>query len=180
MSARASQANWVVAGGAEGEVGHCQRCGEGFRMELPQRIEIVVAASKAFVKIHARCPDTGQKHPSPATLDEWFRGRDTGISSLTIFHVMTGRPTKASAFGYAVPHDPSDFGRCYRLLQLCPEWIPRLSEVSAKFPAWKGLIENWPALTERYEQAMRTPKAPAHEMYNLMQTLIGRAEKGAA
>ena len=90
--------------------------------------------------------------------DQWLYGSDTGSSSKTIFGVMTGKPVGNGAF----PWDPDDFGRCYRLLNLFPEWLPRLSEVSAKFPKWAGLVAIWPDLTAMFEAKKN------REMYALM------------
>lgn len=85
-----------------------------------------------------------------SAIDAWIAGCDTGISSKTIFSVMTGRPFM-SDFRPDIPHDPDDFGRCYRLLEKIPEWRARMPEVAEKYPAWKGLVENWEGLTAMYE-----------------------------
>ncbi len=149
-----SKCAWVQCGGKPGEVAFCGRCGKGLSLSLPIRIEIYVAASKAFLKIHSKCKE-GDHFEKPATTPlEWATGRDTGTSSLTIYHVMTGNPSHHSC--YDTPADPSDFGRCYRLLKLFPSWIPRLPEVSERFPKWKPLIDNWALLTKMYEEALVT------------------------
>jgi len=58
----------------------------------------------------------------------WAVNGDTGISSKSIMAHMTGNE-KADAFGIQPPSDSSDRGRCIRLLELIPEWIPRLNEM---------------------------------------------------
>lgn len=68
---------------------------------------------------------------------EWLLGHDTGISSLTICAVLSGKHGIAAEvarghFGADIPHDPADFGRCYRLLQAIPEWRARLEEVAPR------------------------------------------------
>lgn len=56
---------------------------------------------------------------------QWLLSDDTGLSSKSLCSFMlnialtTGIP----------PSDASDRGRCIRLLQLIPEWIPRLPEL---------------------------------------------------
>jgi hypothetical protein len=69
----------------------------------------------------------------------WIMGGDKGSSSETIWAVMTGaecpRPSR--------PLDASDFGRCYRLLALIPEWRVRLPEVTARYPEWGPLVAIW-------------------------------------
>ena len=97
----------------------------------------------------------------------WFRGFDTGVSSLTIWSVMTGHPVQNTG----IPYDPADFGRCYRLLELFPEWKTRLGEVSARYPEWRPFVEAWPRLTAMYEKALETRTAGAPAMYVFMKTL---------
>lgn len=56
---------------------------------------------------------------------KWLLSGETGSSSETICAIMTGNiPVYKS-----VPSDSSDFGRCYTLLKLIPEWIDRLGEL---------------------------------------------------
>ena len=163
-----TKAPWVIVGGANGEIGYCERCGDGLRLNMPQPIPIFVAASQAFVKMHSRCKP-GKYIPKPAqTPEEWAAGRDTGISSLTIYHVMTGNPIRD--YWYSTPSDPSDFGRCYRLLKLFPQWKPRLQEVAVRFPEWKNLVSEWDALEKMYERELATPD-PTYPMYRRMKEL---------
>lgn len=58
----------------------------------------------------------------------WALSGDTGTSSEAICAHMTGNTSKRR-FGYGPPSDASDRGRCIRLLELIPEWIPRLPEM---------------------------------------------------
>lgn len=84
------------------------------------------------------------------------------------------------------PSDPSDFGRCYRLLKLIPEWRPRLSEVAARYRQWTALIEHWDELTAMYEDELENgPKNKfgsrmAPRTYDRMKVLIdeGRIAAG--
>lgn len=163
-------------GGAPGELGHCTHCGQGLSINLPQSLSVISAACLAFAKDHARCVP-GQYHPKPTlTPQEWEKGRDTGISSLTIYHAITGLPRLAHAHGVDVdiPHDPDDFGRCYRLLKLFPAWRGELGKVTRLCPRWKKYVENWNKLTELYEQEL-AKKIPEGTLYGFMKTLQGRA-----
>lgn len=93
---------------------------------------------------------------------------DTGISSETIWHVMTGFPVRRHGY----PLDPSDFGRCYRLLQRFPFWRVRLPEVAARFPReWTLLVRHWDELTELYEEEVRRPDGIAPLLYRRMKKL---------
>ena len=93
----------------------------------------------------------------------WYTGGDTGISSETIFEVMTGIPVKRRD----VPYDPDDFGRCHRLLKIFPLWKSRLHEVAERFPKWKPLIDNWDQLESLYVSKDET-------MYEYMRGLMAR------
>ena len=98
--------------------------------------------------------------------DAWLFGADTGMSSKTIFGIMTGKSVGEGSF----PWDPDDFGRCYRLLARFPAWRARLPEVVKKYPRWSGLVENWDQLTRLYEEEL--PKKSAPKLYARMQELI--------
>jgi hypothetical protein len=164
---------WVVAGGKIGEIGHCERCGTGLNLGGPQPLLIVTAAMKAFVGIHDTCREGDFKEPPTNTPQKWLAGRDTGTSSLTIYAVMMNTPSPHER--YDIPHDPDDFGRCYRVLALFPEWKPRLGEVAVRFPIWVPFVREWDKLTEMYETALASKSNHAKEMYNFMQEL--RKEK---
>lgn len=69
---------------------------------------------------------------------QWIVGRDTGASSKALWAQMQG--TKGSR---EHPGDPGDIGRCFRLLELIPEWKPRLSEMKAVSPYWAALVDKW-------------------------------------
>lgn len=156
---------WVVAGGAGGELCHCQHCGRGLKLGLPQSISVVTAAAMAFAKDHARCKTKTWTEPVPRTPQEWAAGRDTGVSSMTIYSVMMGVPVDRMD----VPHDPDDFGRCYRLLQLFPAWRKRLDQVTEYYPIWSRMVEEWSALELLYEEALRTNSGEA--LYRRLQAL---------
>ena len=105
---------------------------------------------------------------------EWMMSGDTGISSTTIMHVMEG--TRAPDW-VDVPHDPADFGRCYRLLEAFPQYAARLPEVAEKYPAWVGLVREWAALTEMYCVARNTGAEHARDLYQRMQELIDEGRR---
>lgn len=88
------------------------------------------------------------------TPNEWIIKGELGTSSKTIWAVMTGiekKPDTRCDFNYDIPHDHDDFSRCYKLLNIFPEWKNRMSEVAIVFPKWKPLIQNWQYITELYE-----------------------------
>jgi hypothetical protein len=102
-------------------------------------------------------------------------GGDTGTSSLTIWSVMTGLAIPTLHGGNDrradVPHDPADFGRCHRLLDLFPQWRKRLAEVADRYPEWSGLVDAWDELTELYLAEYSSGRAP--RCYARMREILG-------
>lgn len=86
--------------------------------------------------------------PLRSRADAWIVGDDTGASSKAIWAVMVG----VKAARRSAPSDPSDFGRCYRLLKLVPEWHARIGEMAAVGSDWRALVTRWDDLTELYEE----------------------------
>lgn len=108
---------------------------------------------------------------------EWIRGGDTGISSKQIWKVMTGltiHDESTRDFG-RLPCDPSDFGRCKRLLELIPEWRPRLDHMARAYPKWGPLVREWDRVDSLYQLAFTRPSRSAWECYNLMHELAVEA-----
>jgi hypothetical protein len=99
------------------------------------------------------------------TPEQWIVSNDTGSSSITIWAVMMGVAPQYPG----IPYDPSDFGRCYRLLQNIPEWRDRLHEVAQAYPAWGPLVENWEKMTAIYLRDL--PSGRSDELYAFMQEL---------
>jgi len=105
------------------------------------------------------------------TPNEWILSEDTGRSSKTIWAVMMEviKTPQRCNYRYDIPNDPSDFGRCYRLLMHFPEWIKRLNEMSIIFPKWKPLIDNWNELVMLWIKENPSGKCPM--LYNRMSEL---------
>lgn len=106
--------------------------------------------------------------------DRWLHGFDTGTSSKTIFEVLSGRPVLGS-WNASIPYDPDDFGRCFRLLEIFPEWKNRLPEVAKKYPAWTPLVEHWAELEALYIEEL--PKGRAPKLYERMKALIKEGQE---
>jgi hypothetical protein len=158
---KSRKGDWVVCGGKNGEVGHCTRCGRGLVLTMPMELYLVTACMKAFTEQHLGCKEGAWKEPQATSPQEWLSGRDTGTSSRTIYSVMQHTAMER----YDIPHDPADFGRCYRLLALFPEWGERLADVARVHAAWRPFVENWAELTALYE------KGTAPKLYARMQKL---------
>lgn len=104
----------------------------------------------------------------PAAALAWVRSWDTGISSLTIFEVLSGREV-FDLKHRDIPYDPGDFGRCYRLLQAAPRWRKRLAEVAAQHPRWAPFVEHWTEMEALYLEELPSKNCP--KLYALMQRL---------
>lgn len=154
---------------------HCSRCGTDIPLGyLPMPLNVTAVVLKA-----AKCPRGHHRKfiamgpmPKPTVEGDamaWLANGDTGTSSLTIWHTLmhSGKTTKYSD----VPYDPDDFGRCYRLLKVMPQWRARLSEVAARYPAWAPLVDAWDELTALYESEAPSGKAP--RLYARMRQLRG-------
>lgn len=163
---RTKDIDWVVMGGKVGEAAYCTRCGLGLNIgNEPQPIDLYVRILEVFIDLHSKCRDEWTE-PEIKTPLEWAQSRDTGISSFTIWAVMMNATTKLGR--YDVPYDADDFGRCYRLLERFPQWLPRLPEVAKKHPEWTNLINQWTHLCDLYEQKQY------RELNDAIRTAIGK------
>jgi hypothetical protein len=154
---------------------HCEKCGHERELgHFPMPVDVFAALGKL------PCAACGSKkvflgkQPKPTNDGDavgWLLNGDTGISSQTIWSVMMGKRINQSHWYADVPHDPSDFGRCYRLLKVMPSWRARLPEVAAKYKAWKPLVDAWDELTALYEEEL--PNGTAPKLYRRMEQLRG-------
>lgn len=78
----------------------------------------------------------------------WSFSGDTGSSSNALAAFFSGAPNRSSDY----PHDPDDFGRCYRLLRAVPELRARIGEAAVLSKSWAALIGAWDELEALYEQ----------------------------
>jgi len=85
---------------------------------------------------------------------EWFCAGDVGESSKAIVFVMCDLShvdiLKQSWSPY--PHDSGDFGRCYKLLKIFPEWKERILEMECLGEIWRRIALEWKELEKLYEQ----------------------------
>lgn len=152
---------------------HCGKCGREWSLGwLPMPTDSMAAVCRA-AKCSCGAPrKTLLMGPTPKPTADgdalaWITNGDTGTSSETIWSVLMGRRPKRAD----IPHDPADFGRCYRLLKVMPSWRERLPEVAGAYPAWKPLVEAWDELTRLYEE--EEPSGTAPKLYKRMRELRG-------
>ncbi len=106
--------------------------------------------------------------PDATTPSEWFHGKDTTPSSLTIYSVMTGEKSRS----HGIPSSPIEFDSCHRLLLHFPEWEANLAKVSEKHPDWTPFVREWSELTRLFH----TPGGAAiEEFLRKLETLTTEA-----
>ena len=93
----------------------------------------------------------------------WVVGNDTGLSSQTIWAAIMGIETHSPS----IPYDPADFGRCWRLLNLCDKETKEkaMQEVAKRHEIWMPFVEHWDEL----ENLFVTGKN--EELYTLLQEI---------
>lgn len=107
----------------------------------------------------------------------WVVGADTGSSSRSIWAAMLGVGNRDDN-----PLDPADLGRCLRLLEIIPEWKPRVPELAALSPEWKALADRWDDLATSMENEVgiawqKGSSAPL--TYDLMKEILNSTKKAA-
>jgi len=115
-------------------------------------------------------------------MDWLLNSGDTGLSSEAIARHMLGLESHGRR-PWAYPLDPADMGRCLRLLELIPEWMPRLHEMASYCPEWAALIARWDeiAASMRDEVGIDWSKGRrAERTYNLMKDILGAARAALA
>lgn len=169
----------------------CEHCGSRQELTLPQPVESVVALMGAWTKAHTKCRQIPgvSAFRSAASLDAWPESDDTGMSSKAIYRHMThgfpfGEEFEDGLSGAIItrfPLDPSDFGRCYRLLALAPHWRVRIGEMAQYNAEWKALAEAWDELTALYEEEVGpSHRGSAPRLYARMKALIDATHSTAS
>lgn len=97
----------------------------------------------------------------------WILSDDTGMSSKVIWGVMMKAEKYYSSY---TPSDPSDFGRCYRLLKLIQEWEDRLEELRIAGEKWGIFVDNYKKMCELYEE--EKDSGVCRKLYNFMQEIL--------
>ena len=131
-----------------------------------------------------------RNEPRPFELDEaaiqWLAVGEQGRSSLAIFWRINAHlrfpDAKTPMESIAYPLDPSDLGRCRKLLEQVPSVNEKFAQVMGTMagPVWAGLVENWECLCatmDREAPAWRDGKGTAEETYRLMKEIIAEVEK---
>lgn len=105
-------------------------------------------------------------------MERWIRTGSRGISSETIFEVLSGNLILPECLVGGRPQDPSDFKRCSLLLATIPEWGDRLQEVADKYPSWQLLVTHWGELEALLIEELDNGDGRAPRLYRRMKELL--------
>jgi hypothetical protein len=142
----------------------CLNCGDEYHIDMSGGLSLNMMAglARGFDDDHRKCKPSarGRSRFEYKTETEWLASWDTGMSSLEIFHFMTGGIYGAVRGARAIPRDPADFGRCYRLLKAFPHWRERLVDMGLNVPGWADLAIAWPTLEALFEEESPSGQCP--------------------
>jgi hypothetical protein len=98
-------------------------------------------------------------------ITHWLLRGEVGISSQTMVEIYLGYKKGK----WCHPMDPSDFRRCYKMLEELPfvrSVLPKLGEAT---PAFSEMGKRWDELESVYNQEKDNYTAP--KLYDLLQTI---------
>ncbi len=100
-------------------------------------------------------------------LQAWLASDDTGMSSRYMAKVLAEKAGMGSVYvdvryDGMEPADPSDFGRCVRLLEAVPELRPHLLSLteSTSPKVWQRIAGEWDSLEAMYREELPTGNCP--------------------
>ena len=105
---------------------------------------------------------------SIASIGAWLVSNDTGRSSKTMACIALGATGKLRT---DAPYDPSDFGRCLRLVEVVPELRTCFGQIAEIEPRFAGILENWDALEAIFRRDL--PTGTSSELYDRIKKLRG-------
>lgn len=113
---------------------------------------------------------------------EWLCNGERGLSSESIFYVMTGLNLlgRWGAPERNYPHDPDDFKRCELLLRAIPKFRNNLDKMSQLGGPWSRLVPKWDEISRLLEQEIPSIWGPecegnAPKTYAFIRNLIKEA-----
>lgn len=135
----------------------------------PRHMQAIVNAANAILAEFKR-PD--QIAANGAGLAAWLGSDDTGMSSKYLAaQLSSGKPDT----DFAYPHDPDDFGRCYRMLRVCTDIAGNFQVIPDLPNPWPQLRTAWPELEKLWEEESPSGRCP--RLYERLQTIIAEALK---
>lgn len=133
----------------------------------PRLMNSIIEAANLIVDAFDR-DDTPAVAGSGVT--QWLQSDATGLSSLFMCYVLTG---KGRGRQNNHPHDPSDLNRCIGLLDAAPELRSQIIKMKEHGPVWSALIDHWDELESLLREELPTGQAP--KCYERMRAIIDSA-----
>lgn len=98
-------------------------------------------------------------------IEYMINNNDCGSSAKTIIcHIL-----KLDNDWNSPPYDPSDFGRCYRMLREFPELREKLNNMKTLNTTWHCLVMVWSVLEDIFERDEDSGKSS--DLYLILKTL---------
>ena len=120
---------------------------------------------------------TEARHAKSGGLSEqaqqWLLRGERGMSSDCIFATLTKQEMRNTWNAY--PHDPADLRRCRLLMELVPEFAPRIGEMNSVSLEWTRLADKWELLCTTMDAECpdwRKGGGSAQKTYALMRECI--------
>lgn len=156
----------------------CTCCGSEYTLNYPMGMKAMADKTYAFETLHKDCKQTWTEpvvSPEKSERERaawWLVNGETGLSSKMMWNYFMGMAI--TTFDRHYPYDADDFKRCYKLLQVVPEWKSRILELGKLSKEWDNLAKNWDKLTAMYEENVRTnwQEYKRIGMYEFMESLI--------
>ena len=104
-------------------------------------------------------------------LGEWFRSHKTGVSSETMAAIAMG----AKVGRFDAPYDPSDFGRCYGLVQQVPAIRNYFDQIAELVPVFSGILREFDVLCDLYDRDYSS--GCSQELYDRIKELRKESKK---
>lgn len=151
----------------------CFNCGQSQEF-VGRQVREAAHILQTFDKDHKYCPKTWvEPVPFPKmdytpedklyNINWWLENGEHGTSSLFILYNLSvdvlNEDTLSSPKVMAVlqspqpwPHDISDFGRCYKLLEAVPQFKSVFYKMAVLGKHWQNLEGNWTTLSDSYKK----------------------------
>lgn len=100
---------------------------------------------------------------------QWLCSGESGLSSKTMVCIHTGNEMDRH-WGFQAPSDVADYRRCWLLVEVVPEIRNSFPLIAERCPAFKGVIENWDAISAAYERERGKDRCP--ETYRLLKLAL--------
>lgn len=104
-------------------------------------------------------------------INNWLKYGDRGVSSEAIVSHLTGINISGH-WGLGHPHDPSDFNRCLKLVEMAPEIKEELHRMKEVSEVWSRLVNEWDDLASLMKKEAAENNGRCPKTYERMKEII--------